>query len=363
MGRGNRTQIVKLTGLMTIRKRGRVFTYLRRRGQPLVPLPDLPHNDPEFLQAYAKAKAATKKPVAARGSLTALMMACTASEKYLATSSGYRAILRRHFDAIRASYGDLPASGLRDRHIARDVRESTAPDHRMKAWRFLCDFAVWSDLLPADPSYGVKPPRRTKTDGHPPWSADDIAAFRARWNIESVPRRAMELLYWTGARISDGVMIGPGMIDASGVLTYRQKKTGDIAHTPWTCTLPAYAQAMQPDRDLMHQAIRHAPRHMTFLATAHGSTRSEKALGTLIRESAREAGVAKSAHGLRKSRAIQLAEFGATPHQIGAWTGHHTLQEVDLYTRKADRRRAVMGTDREDKSANPPGQMCKPEKM
>lgn len=95
----------------------------------------------------------------------------------------------------------------------------------------------------------------------------------------------------------------------------------------------------------MHAAIAPLADHMTFLATSKGGARTSTGLGTLIRESARAAGVAKSAHGLRKCRAIALAEAGATVHQIAAWTGHATLKEIDRYTRRADRRRAVMGTE------------------
>jgi integrase/recombinase XerD len=353
MGHGNRRGVVRLTNIMTIRKRRRVFTYYRKRGMPLIPLPDLPHDDPLFLKAYAEAKVKTApKPRAAPKSLAAHIEACAASARYLATSDGYRVILRRHFDAIRTDYGTLPAAGLRDRHIAKDVRNSTAPDHRLKAWRFLCVFCVDSDLLPVDPSRGVTAPKRPKSDGHPPWTLDEIAAFRTRWVIGTTPRRAFELLYWTGARISDAVRIGPGMVDASGVLAYRQQKTGDVAYAPWNCLLPAYAAHMAPDRDEMMNTLAGGSGHMTFLATSKGRTRSSKALGTLIRLSARKAGVAKSAHGLRKSRAIELAESGATPHQIAAWTGHTTLSEVERYTKKADRRRAVMGVEREQNVAN-----------
>lgn len=55
------------------------------------------------------------------------------------------------------------------------------------------------------------------------------------------------------------------------------------------------------------------------------------------------AGVKKTAHGLRKTRATVLAEGGATASQIAAWTGHKTLAEVEHYTREYDRMRAVMG--------------------
>ncbi|MGD9918007.1 MAG: tyrosine-type recombinase/integrase [Paenirhodobacter sp.] len=96
----------------------------------------------------------------------------------------------------------------------------------------------------------------------------------------------------------------------------------------------------------MHAALLCLEGHMTFLATHGGRTRSHKALGTLISDAAREAKITgRSAHGLRKSRAMQLAEAGATTHQIAAWTGHQSLSEVQHYTEAADRRRAVRGTE------------------
>jgi len=44
-------------------------------------------------------------------------------------------------------------------------------------------------------------------------------------------------------------------------------------------------------------------------------------------------------HGVRKHTASQLAEEGATPHQIGSVTGHTSLREIERYTAKARRRR------------------------
>lgn len=348
---------MKLTGVYQVRKpNGRVFTYYRKKGRPLVPLPDLPHDDPKFLRAYAEAKTAAAPQKVPKGSMMALIAACKASTTFLKQSEGYRSILRRHFESLKIEYGQLPYSGIRDKHIASDVRKASAPAHRMKAWRFLCAFAVAENLLQSDPSQTVRPPKREKTEGHRPWTKAEIEAFRIRWPIDSVPRRAFELLHWTGARISDAVTIGPGMVDSAGVLTFRQKKTGDLAYVPWTCPLPDHARAAEKDRQALHQALAHAERQMTYLATAHGRTRSEKALGTLIREAAREAKVEKSAHGLRKTRAKTLAEAGATTHQIASWTGHATLKEVEEYTRAADRYRAAIGTEQEQNSENRSGQ-------
>jgi site-specific recombinase XerD len=47
---------------------------------------------------------------------------------------------------------------------------------------------------------------------------------------------------------------------------------------------------------------------------------------------------ALSAHGIRKATATDLAEQGASPHQIQAVTGHRTLSGVTRYTEAAQRR-------------------------
>ena len=71
-------------------------------------------------------------------------------------------------------------------------------------------------------------------------------------------------------------------------------------------------------------------------ATMQRAIRAAEACGKV-------AGVRKTAHGLRKTRATVLAEGGATASQIAAWTGHKTLTEVEHYTREYDRMKAVMG--------------------
>ena len=51
----------------------------------------------------------------------------------------------------------------------------------------------------------------------------------------------------------------------------------------------------------------------------------------------REAGLARSAHGLRKLGAQRCAEAGATEHQLMALFGWTTPQQAALYTRAANR--------------------------
>jgi integrase/recombinase XerD len=350
MGQENRAkgQTVTLMGLMSGQsKSGKLHWYVRRKGLPLAKLPDLPHDDPAFLAAYAAAWAVAAPPAPAKApdaGIARHIRNAIASSRYRALSAEYRAAIRRHADDMIRDYGDLPVEGLRDRHIAADVAACDVPVMRLKAWRFIC-----KGMLP-DPSKGVTADH-APTIGHEPWTADDIAAFRARWPIGTTPRACMELLFWTACRIGDAVKIGRGNVGADGVLSFRQNKTEGIAFVPWTCALPAYAAHLQDDRDTMHRAIGNSG-HMTFLATSRGAGRSGKALGTLIQFACEKAGVDKSAHGLRKGRATALADGGATAHQIAAWTGHATLKEVENYTKSADRRRAVMGNENTRRTGN-----------
>jgi integrase len=88
--------------------------------------------------------------------------------------------------------------------------------------------------------------------------------------------------------------------------------------------------------------------NMTWILTEHGKPRSEKAISNWFSEAARDAGLmGYTAHGLRKTRAIALAEAGATHHQIGAWTGHDSLKEIENYTRGARQKLLIMGTSQE----------------
>lgn len=160
-------------------------------------------------------------------------------EGYLSKSKGCRNLLRRHLDALADKGRTATTKGLQEIHVRRDVTDAASPEDRLKAWLFLCSYGLATGLLAAAPSQGVKARPRVARGRHAPWTAEEVAAFRARWPVGTSGRAAMELLFWTGARIGDAVRIGPGMVDREGVLTYRQRKAGDLAHVPWTCPCQA----------------------------------------------------------------------------------------------------------------------------
>lgn len=340
MRRTLRGQPVSLPRIQRVTRRGKVYRYhTRTRAR----LPDLPEDDPAFVAAWAaeEAKGTPKPPRHATGTLGAAAAAYKASDRFLGLSEGYRRPMRRHLDALSEAYGDAVLAQIRDRHVRADLARLGANParQRRKAWRLLCAWCVETGLLAADPTDGTAAPPAPKTDGHRPWTADHVAAFRARWPVGDPRRLAFEVLHWTGARRSDVVTLTRGMV-SGGVLTYRQRKTGEPAHVPWGESLPRFADA-ESWRHLAACLAGHP--HLMFIVTATGAPRSDKAFGQWFAEAARAAGVDRTAHGLRKTRLSDLAERGAPALALMSWGGHKTLSEVQHYVEAAERKRAVMG--------------------
>lgn len=350
--------------LKTVRKpNGRVHRYLQAPGCKLVKLPDLPPDHPDFLEAYTAAMRSVT-PIApgpryATGTIGAAIDAYMASDHFLTLAGSTRATRARALHRLASKAGKALLRDLRPDHIDADLAGLPAhpANNRLKVWRGLLGWAKSARLVRENISLQVAPRRTPKTAGHAPWTPEDVAAFRAHWPVGTMQRLAFEILHWTGARISDAVRFGPGMIDRQGWLTYSQQKTGGEVAVPWSRALPGFAAPMQTDLDHLHRALdARTDRHMTFLTTEAGSARSIKAFGQWFSGAARTAGiVGKTAHGLRKRRATALAELGATDRQIMAWTGHEDAKEVTVYTRKADKRRLLS-----DQSENAEGNAVEP---
>jgi len=146
----------------------------------------------------------------------------------------------------------------------------------------------------------------------------------------------MEVVYWTGARCVDARLLGWQQVEG-GILEFVQQKTKGTAVVPITAPI---AKALEADRKLFLEAI---GKDMIWITTRNGRPRSQKALSQFISAAASKAGLPKdrTAHGLRKARAIALVYLGWTPHQIGAWTGHDSLKEIEDYTKDVNKRALV----------------------
>jgi len=326
--------------------------YFRPKGQKGLALPDLPVGDPNFLAAYAKAAGLSKPPRAEHrtGTLGAAIGAFSASDHYLSRAQSTRMQWRRILGKIGEKYGHVAFAPLNAQHIRADLAplDPHPANNRLKVWRALCRWSLDAGLVKSDPTKNVAKKKAAQTDGHIAWSRDDIAMFREFWPIDKPERLALELLFWTGVRISDAVRLSVGMIDSSGWLEFKQQKTGGTVAVPFTAAAPAFSE---PD-SCLQDAIQANPQgSLLYIVTRYGSPRTVKGASQWFSAAARKAGISnKTADGLRKLRAMILAENGATTHQIGAWTGHESLTEVQLYARRANKRKIISGTESSNSS-------------
>ena len=352
---------MKLPRVQRIKRGDRVLCYHRPTGTRL---PDLPETHPDFTAAWAKAEASKPDhaPKVGSGSMARAIRDLLASKKWKALSASYKLQIRPNVDAIAADFGKLSVGGLRAKHVEADLAKLDAnpANARLKAWRLIMAQAKSAQMIEADPTEGIKK-RAVKTAGYAPWDADDMARYRAKWPIGTRQRAALELLAWTGARVSDAHRLTRGHIGADGLLTFRQQKTGGMAYVPWTCSMPGWAKAWEAEREMVRAAVM-ACAGFTLLETAQGKGRTVKGLSNLISDAAAAAKITgKSAHGLRKYRLSAIAEAGGSAHAIMSWGGHASLSEAEHYTRAASRRALVMGPDQEQNEVNEADISCKRE--
>ncbi len=340
-------RVIRMKGIWVHPRSGKAFYRTRKGGKvKLVALPDLPHDHPDFIAAWAEASRdgrPTEKPKA--GSLASTWHAMQASPMYASWTPVYRAKIARQFKEICAEKGFVAARLIRDAHITKDVGDAPSPGDRLRAWRAWAAWCKERGMIADDPARTVRLPRAAKARGvvgHRRWTDDEIARFRARWPIGSVPRAMFELLHWTGARISDAVRIGPQMIDAGGVLVIAQGKTGEKAYVPWSCALPAFAP--DADRQMMLSAIAPFAGHLCFLPAQGQRVRSIKSATQMMLKACADAEVTPTSHGLRKTRSAKIIESGGKSSDSAAWTGHISRKIAEHYQREYDRRAAVIGS-------------------
>jgi integrase len=323
-------------------------------------MPDCSVRDDRFVTAYAAAynyyldwlsQDVVEQP-AYVGSLAEAAVKYKSSHEFGLLAPATRSIRRARLDGVIDLYGTAQVCGLEQKHVKKDLSRFSghAQRNHLKMWRGFAKFLM-SEYGIADPTDSVARAKVAHSDGHEPWSMDDIAMYRDAYAIDQSARLAMELLYWTGARCSDACRLGPRHVTKDGWLSFKQSKTGGQVDIPFDRPLPAFAQVDAGDLRMLHACLdAQTDKHMIFLSEGQqrganrGSHRDEKNLSNLISMRAKGCGLQnRTAHGLRKSRAIRWAELGATSVQIGAYTGHESLKEIERYIKKYNRRAALSG--------------------
>lgn len=314
-------------------RHGRKVWYFRRGKGARVRLPDK-YDTPEFWAAYHKALTGEELPArnnarSRAGTLAWLIDAYRQSGHWQGLALETRRRRERIFLGMIEKSGDKSFAKITRGDIvrARDKRAATSPasaNHFHKAVAGLFAWAIEAQHVQTNPCVGVKL-LTLKSDGHRPWTDEDIERFRTRWPLGSRERLALEILIGTGLRRGDAATLGRQHVK-DGVITIRTQKTGAVVSFP---SLPELAEATATTEcgDL------------AFVAKSNGAPLTVSAFSAMFDAACKAAGVNASPHGLRKAAAARLANAGASVAQIEAVFGWSGGQMASHYTKSADRSR------------------------
>lgn len=313
-------------------RHGKLVFCFRKNGGKRTRLPDSFPSE-EFHRAYQTLLAEANQPKRTKsttkaGTLTWLVERWRESSDWLRTSPATKKQRSNILGPILARNGDLSFVELSARHI-REGRESRmatpfAANNFLKVMRALFRWAKEAGHVSRNPALEV-PFLSGKTDGFEPWTPEDVEKYRARHPLGTRARLAFEVIMNTGLRRGDAVRLGRQHIK-DGWITLRMEKT-DI-------------ELCIPVLDALRNAITAGPTgDLAIIATLSGAPFTKESFGNTFRQWCAEAGVTKSAHGLRKLAAAQAAEAGATEEELQAWFGWQSIGQSSTYTRSASRKK------------------------
>lgn len=309
---------------------GLVYWYVRVGKGPRIPIRG-EYGSPEFLAAYTAAVGGSK-PVApsraSKGTLRWLIDTYKRSSDWAGVEPATRKQRDHFFLQMIAKAGDCGADDIRQVHVlqGREDRQLTphAANNYLKTARALFRWAKEAGHIGEDPAKDVAF-LKVKTTGFPVWTLDEVKLYRDRWPLGTTQRLAIEIYLNTGLRRGDAATVGRQHV-RDGVLHLRAGKNQVPLYIP---ILPALQAAIDagPTGDL------------AFLVTRYGRPWVKESLGNEFREWCDEAGVKKSAHGLRKLAATVLADNGGSEQELQALFGWTTNTMSAVYTREANRKR------------------------
>lgn len=289
----------------------------------------------EFDAAYKAAITGELAPdagPAAKGTLQWLVDGYRETRAWTDLSMATRRQRENILKQILAKSAREPFSKITQETIEAGVERRKDTPHQARHFadtmKGLFAWAKKRKLVKVDPAAGVrvaKPP----SDGFETWTDDDVAAYEAAWPIGTRERVMLDVFLCTGLRRGDAARLGKQHVK-NGIISIDTEKTGTRVEIPILPELQATLDA-GPVGDL------------AFIATKRGAPMTKESLGNAFRDACREAGITKSAHGLRKAAATRAANNGATVAELEAIFGWEGGRMASHYTRMADRRRLAAG--------------------
>ena len=307
-------------------RHGRVRLVFRRKGSPRHYMQSKPGTK-EFMAEYAKVLSGEFPDKAPnRGTLKWLIELYLDSgtfQRYAKNTRNYRAsMLRRNLKKNpNAMVSDILPVNISQ---AMDKLSPQMANEYLKAMRALFKWGIETGNIKSDPTVGVTRVK-VETVEQPIWLDEDMSQYRNYWPVGSLERLVFEVIYYGGFALADACRLSRPHIK-KGVIELPRQKTGVIQYVTITPEFEAH---------LSHGG------EFVFLLTRRGKNFTAEKLGSFLLKARRKAGLGEhcKAHGLRRKRAVDLAEQGKSASELMAWFGWDDIKEAELYTKKADRRK------------------------
>lgn len=262
------------------------------------------------------------------------------------TLASYRRDLRRYMAVLaargRGSLGAVTAedvgsflAGLREGDDEHPPLGAGSAARAVVAVRGLHRFAVREGHARSDPAQDVRPPTPPRRLPKA-LSVPEVEALLAASAVGDTPlairdRALLELLYGTGARISEAVGLAVDDVDGDVGVVRLSGKGGRDRLVPVgeyaLAALDAYLVRARPAL-----AVGGAPGGALFL-NARGGRLSRQSAWSVLRAAARRAQLpAVSPHTLRHSFATHLLDGGADVRVVQELLGHASVTTTQVYT-------------------------------
>ena len=230
---------------------------------------------------------------------------------------------------------------------------ATSAARAVVAVRGLHRFALLDGLVPDDVAHEVRPPTPARRLPKAVPVESVVALIEAAGTVEGPrglrDRALLELLYGTGARISEAVGLAVDDLDRGQACVRLAGKGGKERIVPvGSYALRAVEEYLVRARPALAANSRRGVRGGAMFLNVRGGALSRQSAWSILRSAAERAGVdptAISPHTLRHSFATHLLDGGADVRVVQELLGHASVTTTQVYTLvTVDRLREVYAT-------------------
>jgi integrase len=166
---------------------------------------------------------------------------------------------------------------------------------------------------------------------------EEHGKFCARWPVGTRQRLAYDLALYSGCRVCDLHQLGPQHVK-NGWLHWTENKGRDSTALKRRPKTKRREWKIHPELAASIATTTHGIRHFIVRADGKPFAKPDRLSRAFVLW-AREAGIDKTAHGIRKLGATMLADNGADLITIRDFLGHSSFAEAQTYIAARDKRR------------------------